>query len=159
MLQRDRVWYNESQEVGLVNYYEPKGTSTTEYGIPDMVNIGPAFFDGFLNFPGSHWSWQINMGKTFGKPGGIDNAMEVAKIVVDYVQDRLESFEIGNEPELMPLFGHRPKNYSVAEYVREWNEYADVASEKILKGNKFGLEETRFFQGFTFTGGSDEEWN
>lgn len=155
----DRVWYNASQKTGLVNYYEPKGTSTTEYGIPDRVDIGPAFFDGFLNFPGTHWSWQINMGQSFNKAGGIDNAMEVAKIVIGYVQDRLESFEIGNEPELMPFFNHRPKNYSMESYVHEWNEYADVASEQVLKGNKYGLDETRFFQGFTFTKGTNKEWN
>lgn len=121
--------------------------------------IGPHFFDGFLNFPGSHWSWQINMGNTFGKEGGLENAMEVANIVLEYLQDRLESFEIGNEPDLMVRFGHREEGYSMTEYVQEWNEYAANTSELVLKGNKYGLEEKRFFQGLLIAGAHDPEWN
>lgn len=155
----DRVWYNASQEMALYNWYDPDGTSTTEWGIPDMVYIGPSFFEGFLNFPGSHWSWQVNFGNTYGKEGGLDNAIEVAQLVLEYIQDRLETFEIGNEPNLMPSFAHRNSNYSMAEYVREWNEYADAISERVLKGNRYGLEETRIFQTLTTSGTSQEEWN
>lgn len=128
-------------------------------GIADRVYIGPAFFGGFNNFPGTHWSWQINMGTDYGEEGGLDNAMEVAKLVMDRVQDRLESFEIGNEPEYFVTLGERQENYTIDDYVRDWNKYADAASERVLKGNKYRLDETRFFQGGTFTSGQDEEWN
>lgn len=50
----DRVWYNESQELGLINYYEDSDSDLQSWGIPDWVLIGLAFFDGFQNFPGSH---------------------------------------------------------------------------------------------------------
>lgn len=99
------------------------------------------------------------MGKTFGKPGGLDNAMEVAKLVTDYCQDQLDSFEIGNEPELFVLVGHRSGKYTLADYVREWNSYADAASERVLKGNRWGLAKKRFFQALTFIGGEDPQWN
>lgn len=98
------------------------------------------------------------MGNSFGKPGGLDNAMHVAQLVVGRVQDRLESFELGNEPDLMPRFEHRAENYTLEEYVDEWNDYADAASERVLKGNPYGLEETRFFQGMT-SAFMEEDWS
>jgi len=97
------------------------------------------------------------MGSDFNTPGGLDNALEVARMVMNTVQGDLDSFEIGNEPELMSLFGERPENYTLAEYVDQWNSYADAVSENVLKGNPYGLAETRFFQAFTF-GGEEEPW-
>jgi len=92
------------------------------------------------------------MGKTYGQPGGLENALEVARRVMHAVEGRLESFEIGNEPDIFDLVGHRPENYTVAEYVREWNQYADACSESVLRGNEYGLEKTRLFQGLTSSG-------
>jgi len=155
-MRRDRVWYNATQQTAQINEYDPT-SSTAKYGIADLVSVGPVWFEGFNNFPGSHWSYQVNMGKTFGEPGGLENALEVARIVMDTVQERLESFELGNEPELMPFFVHRPENYTLEEYIDDWKSYADAVSENVLKGNPYGLAETRFFQGFTFAG-DDEEW-
>ncbi|RYP39332.1 hypothetical protein DL767_002243 [Monosporascus sp. MG133] len=91
--------------------------------------VGPSFFEGFLNFPGTHWSWQVNMGNMFDKEGGLENALEnaleVVQIVVGMVQDRLESFELGNEPELMArLFDHGPSDCTVEDYVKEWKMIA-----------------------------------
>lgn len=91
------------------------------------------------------------MGKWYGQPGAKENALEIARLVMDSVQHRLEAFEIGNEPDIFILAGHRPDNYTLAQYISEWNEYADAASEQILKGNKYGLDETRFFQGCVFS--------
>ncbi|KAL6353092.1 hypothetical protein LRP88_13580 [Fusarium phalaenopsidis] len=155
----DRVWYNASQEIGAYNWWNTTESFTTQYGIPDMVYIGPGFFDGFHNFPGTRWSWQLNMGNTFGKKGGLENALEVAKIVVDNVKDKLESFEIGNEPDLMVRFGHRSEGYSLKEYVNEWNQYATKASKHILKHNKYGLAKKRFFQGLLVAGTKEPEWS
>lgn len=99
------------------------------------------------------------MGNSFGKPGGLQNAMEVAHMVMDKVQDKLESFELGNEPDLMYRFEHRAPNYTLEEYVNEWNDYARETSEQVLKGNPYGLEEKRFFQGMTSAHMLGEEWS
>ncbi|RDW59108.1 hypothetical protein BP5796_12032 [Coleophoma crateriformis] len=147
----DRVWYNKSQALALVNDYSGNPV-TAALGIASQVNIGPAFFDSFRTFPDTPWSWQINMGKDYGQPGAKENAMEVARLIVNAVQGRLESFEIGNEPDLMFRVGDRPANYTLTDYVREWNEYADAATEQVLKGNKYGLQGPRFFQGGTLAG-------
>ena len=142
----------------MIRWFSPNATFTTEYGIPDQLLIGPVFFESFDNFPGSNWTWQINMGNSYGKPGGLDNAMEVAQLVVDRVKGNLESFELGNEPDLMWAFEHRAKNFTLQEYVDQWNDYADATSERVLKGNPYGLEEVRFFQGMT-TSNMDEDWS
>ncbi|KAL6886107.1 hypothetical protein HDV57DRAFT_515293 [Trichoderma longibrachiatum] len=36
------------------------------------------------------------------------------------------------------------------EYVQEWTTYAGAISEHVLQGNRYGLEEQRFFQGLVF---------
>ncbi|KAJ4310235.1 GTP-binding protein gtr2 [Fusarium piperis] len=124
-----------------------------------MVYTGPGFFDGLHNFPGTHWSWQLNMGITFGKKCGLENALEVAKIVVDNATDKLENFKIGNEPGLMALFKHRSEGYSLKEYVNEWNQYATKAAKHVLRHNKYGLEKKRFFQGSHVAGTIEPEWS
>jgi hypothetical protein len=151
------VWFNATQKVNGIKQFKNTGSLTNNIGIPDLVRIGPSFFEGFDNFPNTHWSWQINMGKTFGQPGGLENALEVARCVMHTVQDRLESFEIGNEPDIFWLVGHRARNCTMADYIREWNHYADACIESVLKGNEYGLEETRFFQGLTTTD-DNEGW-
>ncbi|KAK5163458.1 GTP-binding protein gtr2 [Saxophila tyrrhenica] len=154
----DRIWYNASQQVASRNVFENTGSLTSNIGIPDRVEIGPAFFEGFRNFPDTSFSWQMNMGNTYGTPGGLENALEVARHVMHTVGGRLDSFEIGNEPDIFYLVGHRPKNYTLADYVRQWNEYADACSSQVLKGNPYGLAETRFFQGLT-TASGEQEWS
>ncbi|KAK4234453.1 hypothetical protein C8A03DRAFT_37784, partial [Achaetomium macrosporum] len=99
------------------------------------------------------------MGNTFGKEGGLENAIEVTKNVVDNVGKNLESFEIGNEPELMARFGHRSEGYSMEDYVKEWNQYAAAASEQVLKHNKHGLANKRFFQGLLIAGRHNADSN
>lgn len=116
------------------------------FGIATRVNVGPVWFEGFNNFPGSRWVYQVNMGTSYNETGGLENALEVARMVMDAVQDKLDSFELGNEPEMMT---GRNANYSVEDYVTEWNLYADAVSAFVLKNNSYGLDETRFFQAFT----------
>ena len=73
------------------------------------------------------------------------------------VKGELETFELGNEPELFASNDFRPEIYTIEDYVEDWNHYADVVSEHVLKGNPYGLEETRFFQAFTLAG-DEQPW-
>lgn len=152
----DRLWYNESQEIFSFVYYDPQ-SPTYAYGIADEVRVNDVWFEGFENFPGSHWSFQVNMGKGFTMEGGLNNTLVASRKVMDIVRDKLESFELGNEPENMEAFFQRPKGYKLADYVEEWNYYASEVSKNLLKGNPYGLPEKRFFQAFT-TSGMDEGW-
>ncbi|KIV79657.1 hypothetical protein PV11_07206 [Exophiala sideris] len=152
----DRVWYNASQEPAFINEYSLTGI-TAELGIATRVSVGPIWFEGFQNFPSSRWSYQVNMGSSYNETGGLENALQVARLVMDAVRENLDAFEIGNEPELMALVGVRTENYTVDDYVLEWNLYADAISAFVLKGNPYGLDDSRFFQAFTI-GGDEEPW-
>lgn len=98
------------------------------------------------------------MGNTFDQEGGLEGALEVAQIVMDLTQTNLESFELGNEPDLMWRFAHRPEGYNLEDYVKDWNQYAAAVSTNVLKGNRYGLPEKRFFQGMT-SAANEEEWS
>lgn len=63
-------------------------------------------------------------------------------MVLGKLGNSLEAFEIGNEP-----------NWSYQDldpYVRDWLDYADEVSSTVLKGNKYGIDAQKFFQGLTF---------
>lgn len=79
----------------------------------------------------------------------LDNTVEVCRLVVQALRRDLIALEIGNEPDLYPT-RVRPANYTVVDYVREWNRYADEISRRVLRGNRYGLEEWRFFQGLVY---------
>lgn len=68
---------------------------------------------------------------------------------MSHIRGNLVAFEIGNEPDLYPG-DVRPADYTVADYVREWREYADAISQHVLKENVYGLDEWRIFQALTF---------
>ncbi|UNI15426.1 hypothetical protein JDV02_001961 [Purpureocillium takamizusanense] len=137
----DRVVYNASQEQAVLL------SDKSENGIPAEVLVGPSWFEGFANFPGSLWNFQANLG--LNASTSLDNTIEVCRLVVRALRRDLIALEIGNEPDLYPT-RVRPANYTVVDYVREWNRYADAISRRVLRGNGYGLEEWRFFQGLVY---------
>ncbi|GJN69906.1 hypothetical protein PLICBS_003958 [Purpureocillium lilacinum] len=137
----DRVVYNASQPQAVIL------SEKTENGIPAEVLIGPSWFEGFTNFPGSLWNFQANLG--LNDSTSLDNTVEVCRLVVQALRRDLIALEIGNEPDLYPT-RVRPASYTVVDYVREWNRYADEISRRVLRGNRYGLEEWRFFQGLVY---------
>lgn len=116
-------------------------------GIPSAVYVGPVYFEAFSNFPGSLWSFQANLANNAS--WGLNNTMEVCKLVMNTLKGSLIDFEIGNEVDLYPC-GVRPCGYTVYDYLQEWTEYADAISENVLKGNPYGLDEQKFFQALVF---------
>ncbi|GAD99181.1 GTP-binding protein GTR2 [Paecilomyces variotii No. 5] len=133
----DHTFYNLSQEISVTE------SNFNENGIPNNVTIGPVWFEGFTNFPGSKWIFQVNIQNT------IDNAINEARSAMNYTGKDLIAFEIGNEPDISALLGE-DKKYNQSQYVEDWLTYADAISEKVLKGNPYGLDETTFFQALTY---------
>lgn len=83
------------------------------------------------------------------KSNGLENALNEARIALSYIKGNLVAFEIGNEPDLYPG-DVRPLNYTTADYVKEWNHYANAISKHILRGNPYGLDSWKLFQALTF---------
>ncbi|KAJ5297794.1 hypothetical protein N7508_008043 [Penicillium antarcticum] len=137
----DRAIYNETQDQSII-LSEESGN-----GIPNKVSLGPVFFEGFDNFPDTPWTFQVNLANN--KADRLEHALTEARVALSHIRGNLVAFEIGNEPDLYPG-DVRPASYTVADYVREWREYADAISEHVLKGNRYGLDEWRIFQALTF---------
>ncbi|KAL5090797.1 hypothetical protein Trisim1_004101 [Trichoderma cf. simile WF8] len=136
----DRTYYNASQEQSIL-------VETGSNGIPSAVYVGPVYFEAFNNFPGSLWSFQANLANNAS--WGLNNTMEVCKHVMNTLKGNLIDFEMGNEVDLYPCAA-RPCGYTVYDYLQEWTTYANAISENVLKGNRYGLDEQRFFQALVF---------
>ncbi|KAH8817312.1 glycoside hydrolase family 79 protein [Xylogone sp. PMI_703] len=136
----DHTTYNASQKLSVETF------NVSSNGIPGAVHVGPTWFEGFESFPGTEWTFQVSL------RGTVENAVAEAQLCMDHAKHSLISFEIGNEPDIAASQGFAPKNYSLADYVDEWLEYADAISENVLKGNRYGLDERRFFQAFAYAG-------
>ena len=109
--------------------------------------MGPTWFEGFHNFPGSLWNFQANLARNTSD--ALSNTLEVCRLAMEKLGNSLIAFEIGNEPDLYA--GEvRPPTYNVVDYVNEWLHYADAISEHVLEGNRFGLDEWTFFQALAF---------
>ncbi|KAJ5350891.1 hypothetical protein N7541_008618, partial [Penicillium brevicompactum] len=137
----DRAIYNASQVESVIL------SATSDNGIPHEVSLGPIFFEGFENFPGTPWTFQVNLANN--KSNALDNALAEAKVALSHIRGNLYAFEIGNEPDLYPG-DVRPLNYTVADYVGEWRAFANAISKEVLHNNQYGLEDWKLFQALTF---------
>jgi hypothetical protein len=83
----------------------------------------------FLDAVGWRLIWGLNLGS-----GDMQNAAEEAVAVAAAVKDKLLAFEIGNEPDGFAgdaFNSHRPKNYSYADYLKEFRAYKAVIRSKL----------------------------
>lgn len=136
---RDHTFYNASQAMSVLEY------DFSSNDIPGEVVIGPVWFEGFTNFPGAQWIFQVNMRNT------TENALNEAREVIKYAAENLYAFEIGNEPDIAVMEGEAT-SYSQSDYVKKWLAIADAITHNVLKGNPYGLDETRLFQVLTYAG-------
>lgn len=118
-------------------------------GIPKNVTIGSELFEVFSNLPDIHWTIQLPMASP-NKSFRLSNALAIAKATLPKIGSNLDAFEIGNEPDLYPITGLRPSNWSAADLVQEWLQIAQNVSSDVLAGNTFGLPDRTFFQGGVF---------
>lgn len=141
---RDRTIYNSTQEQSIILSKE------YDNGIPVEVSIGKAFFEGFDNFPGTPWTFQVNLANN--RSDALENALTEARIALSHIKEKLVAFEIGNEPDLYPIYPGdvRPSNYTTVDYAEEWNHYANAISKHVLHNNPYGLDSWKLFQALTF---------
>lgn len=88
----------------------PKGTVTNEANLRELRT--------FLDTIGWQLIWGLNLGSN-----RLDNAVEQARAVAGIMGDRLIAFEIGNEPDLFPNQGHRPRPYDFAMWLADYRRY------------------------------------
>ncbi|KAK2755741.1 hypothetical protein FQN54_005891 [Arachnomyces sp. PD_36] len=135
----DHIIYNASQEIPVFL------SNSSDNGIPDEVYVGPSWFEGFQNFPGSLWTFQVAL------RGTIENAVAEAQLCMDHAREFLVAFEIGNEPDIAVEQGTVPKDYTMSDYVDEWLQYADAISENVLQ-----VYASHDHEGFSVAGAFDD---
>jgi hypothetical protein len=88
----------------------------------------------FLNATG----WRLIYGVNFGNSTP-QRAAEEAAYVAQKIGDRIDFFQIGNEPDLYikASNGTRPPGWSFADYVREWTAFAEAIVARV-PGARFG---------------------
>ena len=88
----------------------PKATVVTEANLRELKT--------FVDAVGWKLIWGLNLGDD-----KLDNAVEQARAVAGIMGDRLIALEIGNEPDLFPNQGHRPKGYDFAMWLADYRRY------------------------------------
>jgi hypothetical protein len=99
-------------------HHPPANTQTTPESIRNLRQ--------FLDMV----DWRAMYGLNFGK-GTPQQAAEEAAFVSETLGDRLISFQIGNEDDLFPGNGLRPKGYSYQDFAKEWKTFYDSVKARV----------------------------
>ncbi|OAQ85232.1 glycoside hydrolase family 79 protein [Purpureocillium lilacinum] len=90
-------------------------------GIGQKFVFGPVFYEGFRNWPGTRWVYDV----PFAKSNKTNSQYEARAAVDNIGLENLEALEIGNEVDLYVKQGSRPGGYGPAEFSADWRAYAD----------------------------------
>ncbi|KAH7336474.1 hypothetical protein BKA65DRAFT_459224 [Rhexocercosporidium sp. MPI-PUGE-AT-0058] len=95
-----------------------KGTMNTTLSSDYPVNIivGPTYYEAYQTWPGVRFVHGFNLGNQSVRAATIALAPYLCKIL----KGRVDSWEMGNEPDLFWLAGQRAENYTESEYVSDW---------------------------------------
>ena len=116
------------------------------------IILGTDYFETFANFPNTNFTFQVPLAQTQGSPS-LDS-LEQTRLALDNITlQRLDSLEIGNEPNLYVSQGVRASGYDPAEYVEDVLDY-----EKCLKGN-LTLPSGPLIQALTYANGVSSTWS
>ncbi|KAF7194773.1 Beta-glucuronidase [Pseudocercospora fuligena] len=115
---QDFAIFNASQKVASIGIVNPD--ISPDY--PSTLTIGPAYFESYKTWSDVKYSHGFNLGKnsSAARKALVESAPFACKTFQD--NDRLLSWELGNEPDLYP--GKiRPVNWTESQYVAEWLKY------------------------------------
>ncbi|CAL1706862.1 unnamed protein product [Somion occarium] len=111
----------------------PPPNSVTPYPEATQIVVGDGYYQlsKFL-LPGTHMTWGVNLGLD-----NVTNAVNMAKSIVKAFGASavkaagvtLDMIEIGNEADLYKNNGLRPSNWTVQQYVVDWESLAGPVSE------------------------------
>ena len=115
----------------------PTGNLDANWMPHRLFAIEPRAIDslaGFLEATG----WRVIFGLNLGNSSP-ERAAEEAALVASKIGDRLEFFQIGNEPDFYhdAINGTRPPNWGFADYLQDWAAFA-MAIGKRVPGARFG---------------------
>ena len=124
-------WLRVNASTPEPKLHVPPGNLDANWMPHRLFAIPPESIDalaGFLRATG----WRLIYGVNFGNSTP-QRAAEEAAYVAQKIGDRLEFFQIGNEPDLYikATNGTRPPGWSFADYVREWTGFAEAIVARV----------------------------
>ncbi|KAI1820808.1 glycoside hydrolase family 79 protein [Xylaria intraflava] len=155
--QNSAVYYPDQAEAIIDPFDSPASDQ------PSKSMIGPAFMQSFKHFPeGTKFIYGLNffneVNETLFDVGdGLDQCVLEAHTAYTALGNSLYAFEIGNEVDGWPGGSRRPSNWTVQDYVAQWNRYATAISQNLT-----GVDAMRLFQGCAFEAPRDiaeTAWN
>ncbi|CDO69470.1 Glycoside Hydrolase Family 79 protein [Trametes cinnabarina] len=135
----------------------PPPNSITPYPEATSITVGNAYYSLSRFLPsGTHMVWGVNLGAD-----NVTNAVNMAKAIVGAFRTLavqlsgvvLDRIEVGNEADLYKNNGLRPRNWTVQEYVADWENVAGAVAEAVGindRNDRVTLQGAAFAgQGFT----------
>ncbi|PIL36362.1 hypothetical protein GSI_00050 [Ganoderma sinense ZZ0214-1] len=135
----------------------PTPNVITPYPEATHIVVGNDFYKLSRYLPqGTHMVWGVNLGAD-----NATNAVNMANAIAGAFADKdvqaagivLDRIEVGNEPDLYTHNGLRPRNYTVKQYVAEWETSAAAVVQAMgmgKKGSQVKIQGAAFAnQGFT----------
>ncbi|RAH70498.1 glycosyl hydrolase family 79 C-terminal domain-containing protein [Aspergillus aculeatinus CBS 121060] len=143
--QNSAVYYPDQTEA-LIDPFDSIASSQ-----PRHSYFGPAFLQSFRQFPaGSKYIFGLNFFNAenetlFDVGDGLAQCVLEAHAAYHAIGDAFYGFEIGNEVDSWAGGQRRPANWTIQDYVDQWNEYASAISENLTQHDADQL-----FQGCAF---------
>ena len=118
----------------------PTPNAITPYPEATHIVVGNDFYKLSRHLPqGTHMVWGVNLGAN-----NATNAVNMAKAIATSFADPavqsagvvLDRIEVGNEPDLYAHNGLRPRNYTLQQYVAEWETSAAAVVQAMGMGSK-----------------------
>ncbi|HEX2759914.1 MAG TPA: glycosyl hydrolase family 79 C-terminal domain-containing protein [Rhizomicrobium sp.] len=97
--------------------YEPNGRTATGHKATVLNDDSIRQFRGFLDATGWRVIWGVNLGT-----GTLENRVALARTVAQVMGDRLIALQVGNEPDLFVIAGHRKQPYGYNEWLSEYRQ-------------------------------------
>jgi hypothetical protein len=124
-------WFKANASTSEPQLHKPTGNLDANWMPHRLFAILPAAIDALAEFLQAT-GWRLIYGVNFGNSTP-QRAAEEAAYVAEKIGDRLEFFQIGNEPDLYTKTsnGTRPAGWSFADYVREWTAFAEAIAARV----------------------------
>jgi len=124
-------WMRVNASTPEPKLHVPTGNLDANWMPHRLFDLSPQSIDalaGFLEATG----WRLIYGLNFGNSSP-DRAAAEAAYVAGKVGDRLEFFQIGNEPDFYhdANNGTRPANWGFADYLAEWTAFVEAIAARV----------------------------
>nr|AQW38601.1 beta-glucuronidase [Talaromyces pinophilus] len=144
--QNSAVYFPNQTDVAIIAPFQSEASDQ-----PSHSFIGPKFMESFQQFPeGTRYIYGLNFFQSenetlFNVGDGLDQCVLEAYAAYTALGESLYGFEIGNEVNSWPGGSRRPANWTLQNYVDQWNQYATAISQNLT-----GKDSMQLFQGCAF---------